>query len=316
MDVSSIFSSNPTNITQRMSNQPLKEHIILNSTATEEDFIDLSKILDSLKRNWLTLFGCLIAAVICAVILANVLPPRWQAETTLQIGKIPNSVSHDGSRTTILIEQPSQTAERLKLRELQDKVLTTVGLSTDEKLDPHTNIFKRTLKATLIKNSDFIQIKVAGFSKEEAEKNLGTTANALIAVHNKLFYPSEKRLTTQLQNKVKQISATQAERASLETRLASVGKSISNTQFAPNIVALNLLDSKELELRKLMSERASLEEALAPSQTYPTTVIDAVHVDDTPYFPKLSLFLAAGAFLGLLLGIVIVLWRDRKQLKD
>ncbi|WP_025916123.1 hypothetical protein [Herminiimonas sp. CN] len=81
----------------------------------------------------------------------------------------------------------------------------------------------------------------------------------------------------------------------------------SDTLFAPNIVALNLLDAKELELRKLMAERTSLDEVLAPAQTYPTSVMNAVHVDDAPYFPKPSLFLAAGAFLGLLLGLAIAL---------
>lgn len=299
-----------------MSNYPLKEQTILNSAVPEEDFIDLSKIISSLKRNWLTLFGCVLVAIICAVILAKVLPPRWEAETTLQIGKMPNSIYADGSRPTVLIEQPAQAAERLKLRELQEKMLVVVGLSTDEKLDVRTKLFKQTLKAILIKNSDFIQINVAGFSKEEAGKYLATAADALIASHNIMFAPTEKRLSIQLQDKIKQIAVIQAERARLETRLSSIGKSSSDTQFAPNIVALNLLDSKELELRKLMTERATLEEALAPSQTYPTRVIDAVHVDDRPYFPKLSLFLAAGAFLGLLLGMVIALWRDRKYLKD
>lgn len=301
-----------------MSNHPSQEHANLNPAVAEQDFIGLSKILGSLKRHWPMLLACIAAAMVCAAVLAKVLPARWQAETTLQIGKMPSGSAANGTQPTAfaLIEPPGQAIERLKLRELQERVLTAAGFSTDEKLDVRTKLFKQTLKATPIKNSDFIQIRIAGFSRDEAQKNLTAVANALIASHNRLFFPTEKRLTMQLQDKRRQIAMAQAERARLEARLAGAGKSSSDTRFAPNIVALNLLDFKEAELHKLTTEQAWLEDVLAPAQTYPTAAIDAAHVGDTPYFPKLSLFLAAGAFLGLLLGLGVVLWRDRKHFKD
>ncbi|NMM37488.1 MAG: hypothetical protein HHJ09_08225 [Glaciimonas sp.] len=290
-----------------MSHPPLKEHTILNPAVTEDDFIDLSKILDSLKRNWLILFACIIAAMICAAILANILPSRWQASATMQIGQMPSPIN-----AIIPIEEPVQAIERVKLRELQSSALTALKLPLDERVNMHTSLFKATINASAIKNTNFIQIKLAGFSPSEAEKNLAAAAQALIASHNTLVLPAKNRLTRQLQNNTKKTADAEAERKKLFQLLADSGSLKSTPQFAPNIVAISLLENKEAELRSLMVEKTSLQNLLESIAIYPTKIIDAVHADYRPYFPKLSLFLAAGAFLGLLLGLGIALWRDRK----
>lgn len=287
-----------------------KEATILNPDTTKQDFIDLSKVFDSVKRHWLTLFACVLAAMICAAILAKVLPARWEASTVLQIGQIP---SNSGPRDVALIEQPPQAAERLKQRELQNKVLTAIGYATDERLDARSALVKKTLKAIPVKNTNFIQITVAGFSPEEAQKILGTAANALIASHDKLYAPAVKRLATQLQENVRQTIDAKAERAHLQSLLSDVKKTKTETLFAQNIVAVNLLANKESELLTLRTERVALENISAHENTYSTSIIDAVHASDTAYFPKLGLFLATGAFLGLLLGLGVALLRDKRQ---
>ncbi|NMM25884.1 MAG: hypothetical protein HHJ12_01045 [Glaciimonas sp.] len=290
-----------------MSHPPLKEHTILNPAVTEDDFIDLSKILDSLKRNWLILFACIIAAMICAAILTNILPSRWQASVTMQIGQMPSPIN-----TIIPIEEPVQTVERVKLRELQSSALIALKLPLDERVNKHTDLFKETIKASTIKNTNFIQIKLVGFSPNEAEKNLAVAAQALIASHQTLVLPARNRLIKQQQDNMKKIADAEAERAKLFRLLAENGSLKSASQFAPNIVAINLLENKEAELRALIAEKTRLLDLLESIAIYPTRIIDAVYVEDTRYFPKLSLFLAAGAFLGLLLGLGIALWRDRK----
>lgn len=297
-----------TTMTQRMSPlPPLKEHTILNPAVTDDEFIDLSKIFDSLKRNWLILFACIFAAMICAAILANVLPSRWQASVMMQIGQMPSPIN-----TIIPIEGPAQTIERVKLRELQSSVLTALKLPLDERVDKRTSLFKNTLKASVIKNTDFVQIKLAGFSPEEAQKNLAATAQVLIASHKALVLPAKIRLTKQSNDNLRKIAEAEAERAKLFRMLADSGSLKSAQQFAPNIVAINLLENKETELRSMIAEKTRLQDLLESIDIYPSKVVDAAYVENRPYFPKLSLFLAAGVFLGLLLGLGIALWRDRK----
>ncbi|MGV8897962.1 MAG: Wzz/FepE/Etk N-terminal domain-containing protein [Burkholderiaceae bacterium] len=290
-----------------MSNHPLKEHTILNPAVTNDEFIDFSKIFDSLKRNWMILFACIFAAIICAAILANVLPSRWQASVTMQIGQMPSPIN-----AIAPIEEPIQTIERVKLRELQSSALTALKLPLDERVDKHTNLFKSSIKASAIKNTNFIQIKLAGFTPEEAQKNLAVTAQALISSHQALVLPVRNRLIKKQQDNAKKIADAEAERAKLFQLLANTGNLKSAPQFAPNIVAISLLENKEAELRSLVVEKTRLQDLLESIAIYPTRIIDAVYVDNRPYFPKLSLFLAAGAFLGLLLGLGIALWRDRK----
>ncbi|MDP5008113.1 MAG: hypothetical protein NWQ13_03775 [Glaciimonas sp.] len=50
-----------------------------------------------------------------------------------------------------------------------------------------------------------------------------------------------------------------------------------------------------------------------PSNTYPTSVLDAIYVPNNPYFPKLSLFLALGLLLGLAVGVALALLRDNQR---
>ncbi len=279
----------------------------MNPAVTNDEFIDLSKIFDSLKRNWVILFACICAAMICAAILANVLPSRWQASVKMQIGQMPSPIN-----AIVPIEEPAQTIERIKLRELQSSALTALKLPLDERINKHTNLFKNTIKASAIKNTNFVQIKLAGFAPEEAQKNLAATAQALIAAHKALVLPAKIRLTRQSNDNLQKIADAEAERAKLFQLLANTGNLKSAPQFAPSIVAINLLENKETELRSLILEKTRLQDLLESIDIYPTKVIDAVYVDYGPYFPKLSLFLAAGAFLGLLLGLGISLWRDRK----
>ncbi|MGV8891782.1 MAG: Wzz/FepE/Etk N-terminal domain-containing protein [Burkholderiaceae bacterium] len=279
----------------------------MNPAVTNDEVIDLSKIFDSLKHNWLILFACILAAIICSIILAKVLPARWEAETTVQIGQMPSTVNVIGP-----IEDPTQTIARFKLRELQSSVLTALKLPLDERVNKHTNLFKSSIKASTIKNTNFIQIKLAGFTPDEAQKNLTAAVQALIAAHNALALPATNRLTKQLKVNLGKITEAETERAKLLRLIADSGSLKSVQQFAPNIVAINLLENKEAELRSLILEKTRLQDLLESIDIYRTKVIDAVYVDNRPYFPKLSLFLAAGAFLGLLLGMGIALWRDRK----
>lgn len=266
-----------------------------------------------LLRNWGSLAACVLAALVCGGALFALMPARWQALTTIEIGQVPLGTPVSGSRGTALIEPAPQTAERVKQRELTNTVLSSLGIPTTQPEEPRAALLRHTLKATVIKNTNFIQLGVAGYSPDEAKANLAAAARVLMETHNKLMIPIVGRMMAQLEDNAKQLAEAQTERARLKELLNGAEKANTKIEFAPNIVAVNQLASKDTQIRQITAERAELQDTMASSRTYPTRIIDAVYVEPRPYFPKLSIFLAVSVLLGLIAGTGLAFYRDRKK---
>lgn len=279
----------------------------------QDEFIDLSEIVALLLHNWHILLTCIVIALVAAAGLFTWLPARWQALTTIEIGQVPLGTPIGGSRDTALIEPPPQAAERVKQRDLTNMVLASRGIPIDQPEERRAALVRRTLKATVVKNTNFLQLGVAGYSPDEAKANLSAAAQVLIETHNKLMLPTVERMKAQLQDNEKQLAEAQTERARLQELLNDAEKSHTKIDFAPNIVAVNQLANKDAQIRQIIAQRAELEDTMAPSRTYPTQIIDTVYVEPRPYFPKLSIFMAVAALLGLVIGACIAFYRDRKK---
>jgi len=279
----------------------------------QNEFIDLSQIVAFIRRNWGTLLACVLLAMACGAALFAILPARWQALTTIEIGQVPLGTPVGGSRGSTLIEPPAQTVERLKQRELINTVLTSLGIPVDQPDEARASLFRHSLKGTVMKNTNFIQIAVAGHSPDAARENLTAAARVLMEAHSKLMIPTVGRMMAQLEDNAKQMAEIQVERTRLQELLGHMEKAGSKIEFSPTIVAVSQLANKEAQLHQIVVERAELQDAMAPSRTYPTRIIDAVYVEPRPYFPKLSLFLAGAAVLGFFAGLGMALYRDHKR---
>jgi uncharacterized protein involved in exopolysaccharide biosynthesis len=294
-------------------NEPMPQPQTTRADA-EEEFIDLASIAAFVARNWGTLVAGVAVAMLCGAALFAVLPSRWQAQTTIEIGQVPAGTPVSGSRAVTLIEPPPQAAERLKQRELVNGALVSLGIPTDQPTEPRAVLFRDTVKATVIKNTNFIQVSGAGYSPEEARNNVAAAARVLMATHSKLMIPVVGRMMAQLEENAKRLTEAQTERARLKTLLDGAEKTNAKIDFAPNIVAVNQLANKDTQIQQIVAERAELQDTMSPSRTYPTRIIDAVYADLRPVFPKLPLFLAVAAILGLLAGIAVAWYRERKRM--
>lgn len=279
----------------------------------QDEFIDLTEIAAMLLRNWITLVICVLIALAAAAALFMWLPARWQALTTIEIGQVPLGTPVSGSRGTALIESPPQTAERVKQRDLTNTVLSSLGIPTDQPEERRAALLRSTLKATIVKNTNFIQLGVAGYSPEEAQASLAAAARVLMESHNRLMIPTVARMMAQLKDNEKQLAEAQSERARLQELLNDAEKSHAKIDFAPNIVAVSQLANKDAQIRQIIAQRAELEDTMASSRTYPTRIVDAVYVEPRPYFPKPSLFVAVAVLLGLIVGAALAFYRDRKK---
>lgn len=274
----------------------------------DPELIDLTAIAGSFKRHWLVLLGCIIVALIAAVALKFALPPQWQASATIQVGQLPIN-------PMTLIEPPAQAAERFKQRQLQDQALTAIGLPLNENSDDRTRLFRKTLKAIPGKNTDFVDISVAGLSQADAKNNLNSAAQALINVHNLRLAPMVKNLNDRLEANTHEMLQATTEKARMEANLKNATGSSSGARFEPSVVAINMLAKQDDLIRGLTTEQAALVDLRTKTDNFPTMLVDAIFVPAKPYFPKLSIFLAVGLILGAIAGMAIALFLDRNHRK-
>lgn len=295
------------------SQEPVIPRAATADTDDQDEFIDLAQIIKFVQRNWGTLVIGVLLAMACGAGLFVTLPSRWQAVTTVEVGQVPLGTPVSGSRGAALIEPPAQAVERLKQREFVNTALASLGVPTGQPGDARASLFRHTLKGTVIKNTTFIQIAVAGYSPDEARDGLAAAARVLMETHNRLMVPIVGRMMAQLDDNTKKMAEAQSERARLKALLDDAEKAHAKIDFAPNIVAINQLANMDGQIRQIIAERAELQDTMAASRTYPTRIIDAVYVDPRPVFPKLPLFLAVGAIVGLCAGAGVAFYRERKK---
>ncbi|HWW08130.1 Wzz/FepE/Etk N-terminal domain-containing protein [Collimonas sp.] len=270
----------------------------------DAELIDLSAIWGSVKRHWIVLATCVIVCILVATALWSILPPKWRASATLQIGQLPTT-------STALIETTGQVAEHLKQRQLQDQALESVGLPLNEDSDRRTNLFRKSLKAIPGKSTDFVDVNVAGFSQEEAKSSLNATLQALIRAHESLAAPMIKNLNERIEANTHQMTQATVEKARLEASLKNAAASPNGAKFEPSIVVINLLTKQDQLIRDLKTEHAGLADLDTKIKAFPTKVADAIFVPEQSFFPNLVLFLLGGLIIGTIAGIALALFRDR-----
>ena len=282
------------------------------SQTTGTEFIDLSQLWRAIKHQWAIVVTCILLGVAVAGVLWFVVSPKWKATAILQIGQMPLSTPTKDLIQTVLVEAPAQAVERLNQRDLEDQSLTALGLPTNEASDKSTALFRQSLKGTVVKNTNFIEVSLAAYSIPDAKKYLNAVTHSLIAVHDERMAPVLKNVNTRVVANASQMADAQAQRTRLQGIITSMGQPKSDSQFAQHIVAVDLLAKQEEQIRDLTTERTLLSDLLLPSNTYPTSIIDAVFVADHPYFPKLSVFLPIGVLLGAVIGLALALFREQK----
>jgi len=272
------------------------------------ELIDFAPIWISVKRRWALLLVCILLAIAAAGGLWTMTPAQWKATATLQIGQLPVN-------PTTLIESTAQAADRFNQRQLQDQVLVSAGLTLDEFKDSRTRLLRKTLRATPGKNTTFVDVSIAAYSRENAKTYLNEAILALIKTHDARLAPLIKNLDDRLAVNNTQMVEAVAEKARLDNNLKIVSATASGIKFEPSVLASNLASKQEDLIRGLTSERAALVDLHTKTNTFPTTIVDAIYVPEQPASPKLSMFLAIGLIFGMFIGIALALFLDRKHLK-
>ncbi len=271
-----------------------------------EDELSLLDLVAFIRRNLRTLFGGALLGGILGLAIAFAVPAKWEASALVRIGQLGSngstgSTGSNGS-TGSVVEPALQTIDRITNKSFQNDVLKSQGLSTSED-DAIARNFRDTLKVKLEK-SGLISLAVRADSPEKAKLHMSAVINEIKAVHVKMIAPTINRWYQELKSVELELKRASMESDRLENLLNGQSDKSKEKSFAQATLLGNLLFAREGEQKSLRDRKRMLEEQLSPERTFTTQELGRVEVSEKPVFPKKSLFIVAGLFLGLLLGVL------------
>jgi uncharacterized protein involved in exopolysaccharide biosynthesis len=183
-----------------------------NFERNELGLIDIWQILVRERRWVIGIFSVCILGALAFVLLVR---PEWEATAVIQIGQVGQPTIGQAS---VLIEPPARTMERMRLKSFEDAVLADLKMPVEDN-DPNAGLYRSSLKLKLLPNTDLIEMKVRGHSREEAAKWAEATVNYLRGLHEKLAEPSIERLKSVLAEVKRELQRTHDERTKLMENL-------------------------------------------------------------------------------------------------
>jgi hypothetical protein len=268
---------------------------IFNEPSMKEREIRLPDIVDFVKGNFATIVACVLLGIASGITFCIYLPNKWQADITLQIGKIPIM------QNFIYIDQPSDVVEKIKSPLFLSRMIFAMYGKNAGPNSPTSQLLYKDLSASVVKGGNLVKVNVFGFTADEAYRNAGILADSVIAEHQALAAP----YLNGLRKKLADIIANIKQNNETLTRIQTIEQSAPSRNEANALLKLTLISAKMSELQKLNEERAKLEESLSTARLQPTTVVGRSLVPQAPSSPKRGLLIIIGAFFGLVLGVLL-----------
>ena len=277
-----------------------------NNTPKDAPLLNSSEIRALIRSSWPIVLGVLIFSILMSLALALVIQKKWEASATLVIARLPSETGE-----LLPIEDPLQTVERIKLIGFKQKILSDLGLPTTKGIDTRSDILFNTMAADSIKNTEFINITVRAYSKQEAIKSIQAAVTELKAEHNLLALPIKTRIDKELEATNENLSIIVFEISQLNKQMSNAGTYRAASEFSPSIIAIDLLAAKEAAKSTLQLKNIQLNYRLTSLSKQSTRLINTINIPDKQIFPKLSVFLTLGGLFGLILGFGIILLKNR-----
>jgi uncharacterized protein involved in exopolysaccharide biosynthesis len=278
-----------------------------NHPATPDDEITLFDLWQILvRRKWLVLATPLLA-VIAAMVAVILIKPQWEATAAIRVGAV-GQVGQVG-QVGPAIEPVERAVERMKLKSFKDAVLSDLGYPLDEK-NPEAGLYRGSLTAKALPNTDLIEISVRGYSRDGARRSAEVTVFYLQKIHDQLAAPTVQRLRQLLVQAEREITQAKAERE----KVLKISGLKDEGGFMENVVLANIMIQRDGELRELEKTKMLYEEQLGPLRTYPTSLIERISVSENPVAPKKSLIILLVGIFGLVLGVMLAFLSNALQL--
>jgi capsular polysaccharide biosynthesis protein len=214
-----------------------------------------------------------------------------------------------------MIEPVARTVERMKLKSFEDAVLADLGYPLDWK-NPEAALYRGSLKARALPNTDLIVITVRGYSRKDAKRSAEATVAYLRKIHDEMAAPTVQRLRQRLVQIEWEIAKTRAEKEKILKIAGLKDKAIAaEAGLMESLTLANFMFQRDSELRGLEEAKVVYEEQLGSMHTYPTALIEKISVSENPVTPKKAMIIPLAGILGLILGMMTAFLSNAVQLK-
>lgn len=280
--------------------------------ATVEDELSLYGLWEVLVRQKKWVIGISMLFVLLAGVYAFSAKPKWEATAVIQVGQVGQSGVGQPSQT---FEPPIRTVERMKMESFEDDVIAGLKLPI-ESGNPSAHLFRSSLSLKVLGTTDLIQIRVKGYSRDQATIFARKVVDQIKEVHEKLMQPAIERLEKQRAELNKHMGTIEEERGSLSKIILTSTASSGESKFSEQLLLSNLLIAKNAELRDFEMRRLAVNEQLTWIRTFRTSIVSRVYVPEVPASPKKVLTVLLAAIVGLAFGAVAAFLRDWQTRKD
>jgi capsular polysaccharide biosynthesis protein len=257
--------------------------------------IDLGDMLNFVRKYFVILMVCTLLGMAGGIAVYSHSPFKWQADITLQIGKMPVMQKFD------YIEQPVEVIQKITSPLFLSKMITLMYGKDFAPGSPTAQLLYKDLKVSEVKGSSLVKINVFGWTANEAYKNAGLLAGTLILEHRQL----KASYLSGMRKRLAEVVAEIAQNRKTLSKVGAIEKNTSSRNETNALLRLALIDAKSGEIQKLKAEQAQLEEMLSASELQPTRIVGRSLAPQAPSSPKLRLLVIGGAFIGLLLGLLL-----------
>lgn len=268
---------------------------------------NVTRVLRESAR-WVLLAG--VVGAVAGLAASIVVPPRWTAKLTVQIGQVAMA-NTNGAPVKLPLENQLTAAERVNQPNFRLDVIKALGLPQPDTGSKKADLAFDSLRASAERSPDLITLQAASYSKEEALEIVDTAFKGLSATHRKLFEQSTETTQQELTRAQNNLSAADEEYRNAANALKSGYTGNGATAAgARDVLVSNTVSLLRAQVSDLHQQVNAYRDALSPVQSYPTRAVAPAYVPERPSTPSRTVWVLGGVVIGLLVGAALALLRD------
>lgn len=274
---------------------------------TEElELIDYLRVIQ--RRKWLIVLGT-FACILAAGIISWLLPPSYQSEVILKIGRV-SVVDENGKLQEIVVDNPYNVKARLTSESFILSIIEKNQLELEPKdLKARAEVVSKEVRGG---ETNLVRFSIRARSPEEAVSLINSIAEGIIARHRKKFDEAMKINFLRQEELKEQI-------ASIEEGIRELRESISHIQKSPRVDAPAVillqanLAGKERSLSELKGMYRKVQLANSPISSENTKVCDPAIKPKHPVSPKKLLNIIIATVVGLMAAVMLAFFLEYLQ---
>lgn len=237
-------------------------------------------------------------------------PPRWTAKLTVQIGQVAMA-NANGTPVKLTLENQLTAAERVNQPNFRLNVIKVLGLPEPDTGSKKADVAFDSLRASAERSPDLITLQASSYSREEALEIVDAAFKDLSTTHRKLFDQSTQATQQELARAQDNLSAADAEyRKATNTLKSSLTTNAGAVAGARDVLVSNTVSLLRAQVSDLHQQVSAYRDALSPVQSYPTRAVAPAYVPERPSTPSRTVWVLGGVVIGVLVGAALALLRD------